>query len=35
MRNPLKFAQFVGNVVGKIEPPITYRRILIRRCSRR
>ena len=27
MRNPLKFAQYVSNVVGKIEPPTTYRRI--------
>jgi hypothetical protein len=27
MRNPLKFALFVGNVVGKIDPPTTYRRI--------
>jgi hypothetical protein len=27
MHNPLKFARSVGNLVGKIDPPTTYRRI--------
>jgi hypothetical protein len=27
MRNPLKFTRSIGNFVGKVEPPTTYRRI--------
>jgi hypothetical protein len=31
MHNPLEFAQSVGNFIGKIDPPITYRRTYISR----
>jgi len=35
MHNLLKFAQSVGNFIGKIDQLTTYRWIYIRRCSRR
>jgi len=35
MHNPLEFARSIGKFVGKLDPPITYRRTYIRRYSRR